>query len=185
MGAGWRGRREGGLGLRHAVGSCSLVPCPLRARRPSTLPVARGAPGTQSWTAPALISGLQSLLQLPGCPEICELCPRRCQQSSPTCTEVFPNLERAGEGRGRWGGRRYADSESEFPLESLKSVHVLKKDGTNLRSQPRGHVPPPSAPSSAPPQSPPSCGCPGPQPQPSHWWKRFWKHPRARETLAV
>lgn len=41
VGAGWRGRREGGLGLRHAVGSCSLVPCPLRARRPSALPVAR------------------------------------------------------------------------------------------------------------------------------------------------
>lgn len=97
----------------------------------------------QGWTAPALISGLRCPLQLPGCPEVCILCPGRCLQRAPTCTKMFPNLEREVEAGG-WGGRRYADSESEFPLESLKSVHVLKKNGTNLRSQPHGHVPPPA-----------------------------------------
>lgn len=72
------------------------------------------------------------------------------------------------EGRGGgWGGRRYADSESEFPLESLKSVHVLKKNGTNLRSQPRGHVPPPAA---LPPRRPrsllPAVAARAPSPSP-------------------
>lgn len=43
---------------------------------------------------------------------------------------------------GGWGGRRYADRESEFPLESLKSVHVLKKNGTNLRSPVATSLPP-------------------------------------------
>lgn len=76
----WRGRKEGGLRVCHAVG-------PVRVLCPRALhlgPVARRAQG-RAGQLPALISGLPSLLQLPGCPESCKLCPRRCQQSPQTC----------------------------------------------------------------------------------------------------
>lgn len=63
-------------------------------------------------------------------------------QSTPTCPIKFPNLERAGEG-GRMGRAEVCRQRVRVSLESLKSVHVLKKNGTNLRSQPRGHVPSP------------------------------------------
>lgn len=149
-GAGWRGRRAGWRGPggcclrpRHAV-RCSLpppLPAPRRSPGPSPpCPRPAGHQVRPGWTAPALISRLPSLYCGPAVRRSAN-CPRRCLQSAPTCPKVFPNLEREREGGG-WGGRRYTGSESEFPLESLKSVHVLRKNGTNLRSQPLGHVPP-------------------------------------------
>lgn len=138
----------------------------------------------QGWTAPTLISGLPSPLQLPGARRSANV-PTSVSAERSDVSKSVSKLGKGGEGRGDGEGGGMQTASQSFPLESLKSVHVLKKNGTNLRSQPRGHVPPPFAPSSAPPQSPPSCGCPGPQPQPSDWWRRFWRHPRARETLAV
>lgn len=152
--------------MRHAVGP---VPGPLPPE-PSTLPVARRAQGRQGWTAPALISRLPSLLQLPGCPRELQTLPTSVSAEPSDVSISVSKLGKGGEegrGEGGWGGRRYADSESEFPLESLKSVHVLKKNGTNLRSQPRGHVPPPAA---LPPRRPrsllPAVAARAPSPSP-------------------
>lgn len=65
-----------------------------------------------------------------------------CRAHSPTCPKLFPNLERAGKKRGAGEGRGIQTASQSFPFERLKSVHVLKKNGTNLRIQLRGHVPP-------------------------------------------
>lgn len=107
LGAGGvRGRGEGAGGGRPLAAPRCRIPAPssLASSAPAGRPPPCGWPAghkvRQGWTAPALISGLPSLLQLPGCPEICKVCPRRCLQSTPTCPKVFPNLERAGNGGG-------------------------------------------------------------------------------------
>lgn len=111
--------------MRHAVGPV-LGPLP---PGPSTLPVARRAQGRQGWTAPALISGLRSLLQLPGC--------RRELQTLPTSVSAEPSdvsisVSKLGKGGevGGVGGRKARAGDGEgggmqtasqsFPLKASK-----------------------------------------------------------------
>lgn len=99
-----RGRGRGG----GAASGCATLSSPHSSSLACSAPAARPPPCgwpaghkvRQGWTAPALISGVPSFLQLPGSPEICKVCPRWCLQSAPTCPKVFPNLERAGKGGG-------------------------------------------------------------------------------------
>lgn len=104
LGAGGEGSGAGG----GAASGCATLSSPHSSSLACSAPAARPPPCgwpaghkvRQGWTAPALISGVPSFLQLPGSPEICKVCPRWCLQSAPTCPKVFPNLERAGKGGG-------------------------------------------------------------------------------------
>ena len=110
--------------MRHAVGPV-LGPLP---PGPSTLPVARRAQGRQGWTAPALISGLPSLLQLPGCPR--ELQTAHVVSAEPS--DVSISVSKLGKGGevGGVGGRKARAGDGEgggmqtasqsFPLKASK-----------------------------------------------------------------
>lgn len=157
----WGGGRKGGL---RSAPRCRTRSGPLPPG-PSTLPVARRAQGEQGWTAPALISGLPSLLQLPGCPRELQTLPVSVSRALRRVHKYFQTWKgrggRPGRGGGWEGGGMQAASQS-FPLKASK-VSTSSKKMELFESQPRGHVPPPLHSSSRrPPQVSSQLWLPGP-----------------------
>lgn len=156
-------------------------PSSLKSQPPPVCRWPSGHKVRQAWTVPVFFSPLASR-PLSTClaahgSVICEL---TAHVGVLKWLQTWLVRERAG----GWGGRRYADRESEFPPRKPQKCPRPQKEWNQFK-KPCAQVPPPPRLPPLRPRSLLPAQRPSHRPQPSHWWRRFWRHPPAEETFAI